>query len=92
MVKVGDVLDTVDGKEARVIVIQKVVRTGLYAPFTPSGTLVVNGLKASSFVSFQDSDVLKIGNYRTPFSFQRLAQTFEFPHRMVCYHFGTCTS
>jgi hypothetical protein len=91
-IKVGDILETVDGKEARVILIQKVVRKGLYAPFTPSGTLVVNGLKASSFVAFQDSDVLKIGNYRTPFSFQCLEQTFEFPHRMVCYYFGACAS
>ena len=90
MVKVGDMLKMADGKDARVILIQKVVRQGLYAPFTPSGTLVVNGLKASSFVAFQDSDVLEIGNYRTPFSFQLLAKTFELPHRMVCYHFGSC--
>jgi len=89
MVQIGDKLTMAGGEEARVTSIKKVVQKGLYAPFTSSGTLFVNGVKASSYVSFQDSEVLKIGNYRTPLSFQGLAQTFQLPHRMTC-HYLTC--
>jgi hypothetical protein len=82
--KVGDRLE--NGEEIKMI--QSVVRRGLYAPFTPSGSVVVNGVRASSFVAFQDSAYLKIGSFATPFSYQWLAHTFEAPHRLWCFHLG----
>ena len=69
-VQVGDKLllvaagaGTSDTKSNIVVVvleIQVVKRRGAYAPFTPSGTVVVNGFKASSFVAFQNSTSLHI--------------------------------
>ncbi|CAB9517573.1 Protein hedgehog [Seminavis robusta] len=54
-VKVGDVIGT-ESAEQRAIVktIRSVKETGLYAPLTPSGTLLVDGLKASCYVSLQE--------------------------------------
>jgi hypothetical protein len=88
MVKVGDVLS--DGEV--VTSIKSVTRRGAYAPFTPSGYLVVNGVKVSSFVAFQGSDVVKIGQVKTFISYQWLAHMFELPHRLVCYYIGQCPS
>ena len=58
MVQVGDKL--VGG--AAVSSITKVTHRGIFAPSTPSRILVVNGVVASSYVSFQESDVLDIGS------------------------------
>jgi hypothetical protein len=88
MIAVGDVLS--DGRA--VTAIEKVRRQGAYAPFTPSGMLIVNGVIVSSFVSLQDTDVLTIGGLRTFVTHQWLAHMFEFPHRLVCHHFGQCLS
>ena len=64
--------------------IRQIVRKGSFAPFTPSGTIVVNELLASTFVGFQDSPVLKIGGYQTSIPYQTLAHLFETPHRLIC--------
>merc|ERR1712125_201442 len=65
-----------------------VTRKGLYAPFTASGTIVVNdGQTVSSFVSLQETSdtLLLLGNkWSTGISHQWLARTFEFPHRFWC--------
>ena len=85
--KVGDRLE--NGEEIKTI--QSVARRGLYAPFAPSGSVVVNGVRASSFVAFQDSAYLKLGSFVTPLSYQWLAHNFEAPHRLWCFHLGgTC--
>jgi len=92
--RIGDLLVSVDDTTtARVKDVKTVVRYGMYAPFTSSGTIVVNGVVASSFVSFQDSKVLKIGEIETPFSYQWLAHSFETFHRMYCLRMvaGGCT-
>jgi secreted trypsin-like serine protease len=86
MVQVGDKL--VGG--AAVSSITKVTRRGIFAPFTPSGTLVVNGVVASSYVSFQESDVLKIGSIATPLRYQWLAHAFQVPHKIWCYYRAQC--
>mmetsp|Transcript_31390 Transcript_31390/g.51815 ORF Transcript_31390/g.51815 Transcript_31390/m.51815 type:complete len:465 (-) Transcript_31390:130-1524(-) len=86
MVQLGDRL--VGG--VAVTDIRKVTRRGLYAPFTPSGTIVVNGVLASSYVAFQDSPVLMMGPVSTGLSYQWLAHTFQLPHRICCYHFADC--
>jgi hypothetical protein len=63
---------------------------GHFAPFTPSGKLLVNGgLLVSSFISFDKlSPALRNGGIE--FSYQWLAHSFEFPRRVACYHFPQC--
>jgi len=68
--------------------IRNVTRVGVYAPFTLSGTIVVNGIVASSFVAFQNSSFLFVGGIPT-FTFQWLAHTFETVHRLV-FKMGFC--
>jgi hypothetical protein len=92
-VKVGDKVVMASGSVEAVVDIKSVVRKGAFAPFTPSGTVVVNGVKASSFVSFQESSsVLVIGGVSTGLSYQWLAHTFELPHRVWCSYVGDCTT
>jgi len=76
---------------ATVTEIKQVVRKGVYAPFTVSGTIVVNGVLASSYVGFQDSSVLRLGDINTPLTYQWLAHAFEAPHRLVCL-LGWCNT
>jgi hypothetical protein len=86
MVKVGDKFDD----DAVVEMIFNVVRKGVFAPFTPSGTILVNGVKASTYISFQSSPVVKIGSFETPLTYQWVAHAFEFPHRFYCNYFCQC--
>lgn len=72
--------------------IQIVSREGAYAPFTPSGTIIVNGIKASSFVALQNSPDLAIGRFSTGISHQWIARTFELPHRIWCTLITSCES
>ena len=90
MVEIGDHLRSVslsdeEQQRLRVVRIDRVVGEGAFAPFTPSGTIVVNGVLASTFVAFSQSDVLGVG-----VSYQWLGQTFEAPHRWYCGVFD-CT-
>ena len=48
--------------------IKTVQRLGVYAPFTPSGSIVVNGVRASSLAAFQASSHLKVGSRVTRLS------------------------
>lgn len=60
---------------------------------SPSGTISVDGVKASSFVSLQnDSSVLTVAGISTGLSHQWVARTFEFPHRVWCTGVSTCIS
>lgn len=86
VIQVGDRL--ADGMP--VTDIRMVNRTGMYAPFTTSGTVVVNGVLASSYIAFHDSPMLMIGPVSTGLSYQWLAHTFQLPHRIYCYHLGIC--
>ena len=69
---------------------KKIVLQGAYAPFTPAGAVVVNGVRASSFIALQDSETLKIAGIDTGLTFQFLAHTFERPHRLWCRHLSNC--
>jgi len=87
--KKGDVLLGVHGGEddighRTVVDIVHVTRKGAFAPFTPSGTIVVNDVMVSCFVSFQGSHVLNLGGITLPLSYQWLAHAFETPHRIIC--------
>ena len=86
LVQIGDTL--VGGQQ--VSVVRKVSRKGVYAPLTPSGTLVVNGVLASSYVAFQGSRVFMIGSFPTGLSYHWLAHRLMLPHRIWCYHAGQC--
>jgi hypothetical protein len=90
-VKVGDKLELADGNLVTVKEIGVVQRQGAYAPFTASGTVIVNGIKASSFVAFQNSETLLIAGFDTGMTFQFLAHFFETPHRVWCKYASTCT-
>ena len=84
MARVGDTLS--DGQP--IASIQQVVRTGVYAPYTESGTIIVNGVLASNYISFQGSDVFKLGSIKTPFTYQWLDHAFQTPHRIWCVWLG----
>lgn len=87
--RAGDLLTKGDGSLVAVTKIQRVTREGVFAPFTKSGSIIVNDLVASNFITFQESEYLKIGGYETPFSFHWLAHTFESGHRLAC-NFVAC--
>jgi len=89
LVQPGDKLRVLDHLET-VKSITSVTRQGAYAPFTPSGTIVVNGIKASTFVALQDSPSLIIGTFHTGLSFHWLAHTFELPRSLWCTHVASC--
>jgi Hint module len=82
--KVGDQLESGD----RITAIKHVTRKGAYAPFTRSGSIVVNGVRASTYISFQMSKTLLVGGFPTPFTFQWLSHAFHAPHRIWCIHYG----
>ncbi len=84
-VNVGDKVNLGTGGTAKVLKIGTVLRSGAYAPFTMSGTIVVSGVTASSYVTLQqNSSVLVVDGYRTPISMHWLAHVFQSPHRLVC--------
>jgi len=73
-----------DSMTAEVTTVRANVRKqGMYAPFTASGTIVVNGIVASSFVAIP---ILK------SVSNQWIAHTGEFPHRFICHYMGSCAN
>merc|ERR1712232_1466256 len=80
-VKVGDILVSSDEEEVTVTSIRKVQASGLYAPFTPSDTLMVNHVLVSSFIDLQLSPTSST-------TMQWLAHMGEFPHRVMCYYSG----
>jgi hypothetical protein len=82
-VSVGDVLNIIEGY-ATVIKIEAVVARGAFAPFTKDGTIVVDGIVVSSYISLQpNSSYLLIGGVRT-FNAHFLAHLFQAPHRLYC--------
>jgi hypothetical protein len=96
-IEVGDSIVLCGGGNTHEVVRVESIETvlvddGLFAPFTPSGKLLVNGgLLVSSFIAFDElSPTLRIGGIE--FSYQWLAHSFEFPHRVACYHFSQCST
>ena len=82
--EVGSKLVQHDGSSTVVEDIREVESRGVYAPFTESGTIVVNGIVASTFVAFQNSAHVKLGeSVELPISFQWMAHAFESFHRLV---------
>jgi len=77
-VKVGDMLN--DGKI--VTDVKSVKRAGVFAPFTQSGEIMVNGVRASTYVAMMD---------HVPLNQHYLAHMFLAPQRMLCgMNFAWC--
>ncbi|CAB9500985.1 Protein hedgehog [Seminavis robusta] len=85
---VGDVLEGEDGFERVVTRIRIIRKMGLYAPLTPSGTLLVNGIKVSCYVSLQQNlpatVVFKWSWLNSLISQHHLVHMFLTPIRMAC--------
>ena len=83
--RVGDTLTKGDGGVVVVTkILQDVTQKGIFAPFTTSGSIVVNDIVASNFIAFQGSEYLQIGDFATPFTFQWLSHSFESGHHLAC--------
>jgi len=82
MVQVGDKIK-VEGQPVPVSSISKTHSQGLYAPLTYSGTIVVNGVQASQYISVQNHKHLMIGSLAVNLNYQWLTHTFLFPVRAV---------
>lgn len=57
-------IQTVNGPE-KVTKITKVVRNGLYSPFTTDGTIVVNNIVASVYPTISGEAIVKVGSFAT---------------------------
>jgi hypothetical protein len=89
-VKTGDQVYTGDNVLDAVVSVKSVIKKGVYAPFTPSGELIVNNVLVSSFIAYGDSPIFRIAGYSTGISFQWLGHTFELPHRVWCTYLSSC--
>jgi hypothetical protein len=89
-VNVGDRLQLGTGSLVTITAIKTVMRTGVYAPFTFSGTIVVSDVLASNYIAFQDSGDpnLVLGTWNTPLPFHWLAHASQAPHRIYSRVFG----
>merc|ERR1712151_454672 len=84
-VKVGDLLQGNDKGSMIVSKIRNIRRRGVYAPFTESGTILVNNVLASSYVTLQPgTGSLKIASIDTGLSLHELSHTFQGFHRVSC--------
>jgi hypothetical protein len=86
--QVGDSVQTAEGYAAKIHSVRTVRRTGLYAPFTPSGVVVVNHVLASCFVGLDGDE----NSWRGIMSYHALAHLFETPHRMWCRLVSQCNA
>jgi len=86
-VKVGDFLETSNGRLSQVEMIRKIHRQGIYAPFTESGDIVVNGILASIYIALPPA-------FQSHLSFEQqhwLQQKSYIPFRLFCHVVGCKT-
>lgn len=83
-VRVGDRLQTQDKEGAIVTKIGAIHKQGLYAPLTASGTVVVDGVLASSYVTLQGSAFVHFQGIKTWLSQERFVHVLLSPHRLLC--------
>lgn len=69
-----------------VTMVNRVIRNGAYMPLTKDGTIVVNGIKASTYVSIRDDapEIVEIFTSIFGLSEQRLLHSWLAPYRLVC--------
>jgi hypothetical protein len=68
--------------------VNPVTEAGLFAPMTPSGSLVVDGTLVSSYIGFEKN--LSIAGFS--FSHHWLSHSFKFPHRVACHYLSKCSN
>ena len=84
-IKVGDVLWHQDGTSTTTVTkIRTVQGTGVYSPLTPSGTIIVNGIVASTYNSLQGYAEKEGGYFATIYSNQALIHLVNAPFRLLC--------
>jgi len=89
-VRVDDYVVSSEGELVRVAKIGRVNRhDGAFAPFTPSGTIVVNGIVASNYVSLK-GETLHLHVLDTSISMQWMEHTFMAPYRLYCSWTNAC--
>lgn len=83
-----------NGDQTRELTIQsmRLVRgqPGVFAPFTPSGTIVVDGILCSTFVALTNQDSISLLGGALTLSHQWLAHSYEAFHRQYCSSMGGC--
>ena len=84
------------GETVAVTKIETTQKTGLYMPLTPDGTIVVNGLVASNYISISDTapGVVEHSQMFFPMTEQTLSHWWMSPFRMLCMGVssGFCSS
>jgi hypothetical protein len=78
-VQVGDSLS--NGVVTKLTTVEKM---GLYGPLTPSGTVIVNGIEASTYISLQKDDTTKEGGHYMGVSYHSFIHIALSPVRMMC--------
>ncbi|CAB9528541.1 HintC [Seminavis robusta] len=75
---------------ARVTNIETVYRQGMYAPITPDGTIVVNGILTSTYVSILgNNEYMQLQQQYTIMSWQTFIHVFYMaPIRLACLHYN----
>lgn len=86
--RVGDEIVHSSGMKVVIVHIKTTVASGVFAPFTPSGKIIVDGIQASCFVAFENAESLEL--FGVSFSYQWIAHCFEAFHRLVCHRLGSC--
>lgn len=81
--RTGDKLTNSDGNHATISKIEQVRSPGVFAPFTKSGSIVVNNLVASNYIGYQGSEYLMIGGVQTPLTYHWVAHIFNSVHRVA---------
>ena len=85
LVKVGDHVVSASGEMLRIHRIRYVYRqNGAFVPFTKSGTIVVNGVVASNYISMQGETLRMNDGVEIPVSMQWIGHTFVTPYRIYC--------
>ena len=70
LLKKGDQL--VRGNSGELVTVQSVrtvVCKGVYAPFTAFGTIVVDNILASNYITYQGPEYLEVANFATPLTY-----------------------
>jgi hypothetical protein len=89
---IGDYLNLADGTMEKITSIKTVFRKGAFAPFTSSGSIIVDNVVVSTYVAFQGSEKLKIAGVSSGLPWHWLAHSFELPHRLWCSYIESCTT
>ena len=96
--QVGDVLLSNESGPLEVTRLERIKKNGIYAPLTEEGTIVVNGVAASCYISFQKegNGYIRMKLFgQTWLSQHTFVHVVLSPFRLVCSNldvFGACTS